>query len=332
MKSFFTLALMMLCAGLYAQYLPNNSQAFQFAPVLNPAFSGIENFNDLKLSYRYQWTGFGEYAPKFINLGYNTRLRQPLDLSYNSLRISNPSLMRPSGIPRRKRVIHGLSLNLFQSKIGVIHSIGGGVSFSVNYPIVNQWRISAGAGAYLENRRLDIREVTVRDPDNDSFYNHLLNSSTAQTDLNVRGGLLLYTSDFYFGFSYLPFVYTAIQASELAFEEVFYKATIQGGYAFHANPDLAFKPSAVVFIHLDNSASIDYSLKAYIQNKVWAGITYRSIESGIGMAGFNFNETFSVSYSYEMSLGEFQQFSSGSHELVLSMRINNIKKFNQYTW
>src|SRR5687767_14173180 len=106
MKSFFTVALSILYLSLQAQYVPNNSQAFQFAPIFNAAFSGIENFNDLKLSYRYQWTGFGSNSPKFINLSYNTRLRKPVDLAYNSLRISNPSMMRAQGIPRSKRMIH----------------------------------------------------------------------------------------------------------------------------------------------------------------------------------------------------------------------------------
>lgn len=329
MKSFFTAALTILCIGAYAQYLPNNSQIFQFSPILNPGFSGIENFSDLKFSYRYQWTGFGGNSPKFINLSFNTRLKQPLDMAYNSIRISNSAMMN---VPRRKRIIHGLAGHVFQSQMGVIKSLGAGATYAFNYPLIKDVRISMGAGAFFENRKLDISEVTVRDPDNDKFYNHLLNSSTSQTDLNVRVGALLYSRYFYLGFSYLPLMYKAIKASDLAFEKAFYKATIQAGLALQVNPELAFKPSVLGLVQIDNSFEVDVSLKAYVQNKVWAGITYRSVKSGIGMLGFNFNETFSASYSYEMSLGEFQQFSSGSHELMLSMRLNNLKKHNQYTW
>lgn len=332
MKRFVTLALLIVCAEVSAQYLPNNSQVFQFSPILNPGFSGIENFNDLKFSYRYQWTSFGDFSPKFINLSYNARLKQPLDMSYNSLRISDPSRVRAQGIPRGKRIIHGLAGHLFQSKIGIIESIGGGATYALHYPIVKQWRLSLGMSGFIENRKLDMAEVTVRDPDNDKFYNHLLNSSTSQTDFNLRAGVLLYTSDFYFGFSYLPLVYAAIQSSDLAFEEPFYKATIQAGYAIQVNPDLAFKPSVLALLQLDNSIAYDLSVKAYIQNKVWGGITYRSVKSGVGMVGFNFNEKFSASYSFELSFGEFQQYSGGSHEIVLGMRLNNLKKQSQYTW
>jgi type IX secretion system PorP/SprF family membrane protein len=332
MKSYLSLAFTILTLIANAQYVPNNGQAFQFSQISNPAFSGIENFNDLKLAYRYQWTGFGENSPRFINLSFNMRTVQPLDLSYNSLRTSNPTLHRPQGIPRRKRMIHGLSINLFESEIGVLNNIGGGVGYALNYPLVKDLRLALGAGAYVENRRLNVREITVRDPDNDPYYNYLLNNSTSQTDLNVRAGLLLYSDNFYFGVSYLPIVFTAIEASELTFEEPFYNGVVQAGYSFQVTPDFALKPSVLALVYVDNSFTADASLKAYIQNKVWAGVTYRSVQSGIAMAGFNFNHRFSVSYSYEMSLSDFQQFSGGSHELLLAMRFNNIKKYHQYLW
>lgn len=328
MKSFLLAALLFLNMQLFAQYLPNNSQAFQFSSVFNPAFSGIENYDDLKLSYRYQWTGFGSLAPKFVNLAYNTRLKEPVDWGYNALRLSNPALVR---LPRKKRMIQGLSLNVFQSSVGVIKSIGAGASFSVNYPMVRQWRVSAGAGAFIENRKFDLAAVEVRD-DSDPFYNHLLNSSTSQTDLNVRAGVLFYTPDFYFGFSYLPIVYQPVQSSELALEEAFYKATLQLGYAIHVNQDLRIKPSVLGLILIDNSLAYDVNVKAFIQDKVWAGLSYRSTKNGIGMVGFNINEKFSASYSYELSLGDFQQFGGGSHELVLGVKFNNVRKYNQYIW
>jgi type IX secretion system PorP/SprF family membrane protein len=332
MKKIFTLALMGLCLDVFGQYLPNNSQAFQFSPILNPGFTGIENFNDLKFSYRYQWTNFGKYAPKFINLSYNARIKQPLDLTYNSIRISDPSLIRAQGMPKAKQIIHGLAGHVFQSKVGVINSIGGGLSYAMHYPIANQWRVAAGASAFIENRKLDMNEVSVKDPDNDTFYNHLLNSSSSQTDLNVRAGLLFYSPSFYLGFSYLPLVYKAIQSSDLAFEEAFYLATAQVGYSYQVNPQFAVKPSVLVLLQLDNSVSYDASVKAYIQNKVWGGITYRSVKNGIAMVGFNINEKFNAAYSFEMAFGDFQQFSGSSHELILGLRLNNLKKQNQYTW
>lgn len=331
MKKFFLGAVLgVVSFTLSAQYIPNNSQGFQFIGLLNPAFTGTENYNDLKLSYRYQWAGFGKDAPKFINLAYTARIKQPLDLSYNAQRLSNQSGSAVEQLPRSKKIIHGLGGNVFQSTVGVVNSIGGSVNYALNYPLSKTSRLAFGFSALVENRKLDVREVSVRDPD--EYYDYLLRSSTSQTDLNIRTGILLYGERFYIGASYLPLVNIALQASDLSMEEPFYRGSIQGGVAFYINPDLAVKPSVLALLQMNNKFAIDYSVKGYIQNKVFFGLTYRDIKSAVALLGFNINDTFTASYSYEMSVGKFRQFEDGSHELVLAARLNNLKRFTQYIW
>lgn len=321
---------LLLGAPAYAQYLPNNAQTFQFMPLFNPAFSGIENFDEMKFSYRYQWAGFGSYSPKFINLSYNTRLVEPLDLAYNSLRLSDPSATNPENLPRSRRMIHGIGGNLFHSEVAVLKSIGGNVHYSIHYPVSSTARFAAGVSLVIENRALDVREVSVRDPD--PYYNHLLNSSTSQTDLNVRAGVLLYSQHYYFGVTYLPLLYTVLQASELAMTKPFYRGSIQAGVALPMNADVVLKPGILAVLQMNNKVTLDYHVKAFFRDNIWLGLTYRDIKSGIAIVGWNFDEKLSASYSYEMSLGEFRQFNDGSHELVLALRLNNFRKYSQFTW
>src|SRR6476661_4670 len=47
---FFSLSVMAQAKPSYTQYILNNY-------ILNPAVAGIENYTDVKLSYRNQWTG-----------------------------------------------------------------------------------------------------------------------------------------------------------------------------------------------------------------------------------------------------------------------------------
>jgi hypothetical protein len=70
----------------------------------------------------------------------------------------------------------------------------------------------------------------------------------------------------------------------------------------------------------------------YVEQKLWFGATYRDIQSLVGILGFNLNEMLGAAYSYELSLNGMQQFSDGSHELVLSLRLNNFKRLSQKTW
>jgi type IX secretion system PorP/SprF family membrane protein len=332
MKKRFWSWLLVFCSTtfVYGQYVPNNSQGYQFMPVFNPAFSGVESFTDAKLSYRYQWAGFGQYAPKFINLGLHLRVKQPLDLSYNSSRTSNMSRARAQRLPKGKRMIHGFGINLFQSSVGVVQSVGGSLTYSVHYPVSVNTKLAFGFSSLIENRKLDITRVSVRDPD--EYYNHLLASSTSQTDLNVRAGLVLYGDRFYLGASYLPLVNVAIQSSDLAMEEPFYRASVQGGLNFALNNDVALKPSIIGLLTVSNEIIMDYNVKAYIQEKIFLGLTYRSIETGVALLGFNIDDTFTASYSYEMSVGQFRKFNDGSHEVVVSARLKNLKRYKQYTW
>ena len=329
-KILWVILIVLAKVSVQAQYLPNNAQAFQFMPLYNPAFTGIENFNDLKFSYRYQWAGFGSYSPKFINLSYQTRLVEPLDLSYNSLRLSDPASMSPDNLPRSRRMIHGLGGNLFHSEVGVLKSIGANVNYAIHYPVSKNARLAGGFSLLIENRKLDVGEVTVRDPD--EFYNHLLTSSTSQTDLNLRAGIVLYAPNYYIGVSYLPLMYTVLEASELAMTEPFYRGTVQAGVSLYVNPDVTLRPSIMALLQMDNAVALDYNVKAFFRENIWLGLTYRDIKSGVAIIGWNFNERLSAAYAYEMSLGEFKQFNDGSHELVLSMRLNNFKKYSQYTW
>lgn len=318
------------CTSVYGQYVPNQGQRFQMLPMFNPAFSGVEPFGDFKMSYRHQWAGFGSQAPRFLNLSYNTRLVHPLDLSYNALRPSSPDMLAEGQIPAARRMIHGIGGQLFHTQVGVIKSVGTSVNYSVHYPLGGKTRMVGGVSVLFENRKLDVGEVTVRDPD--PYYDYLLTASTSQNELNVRAGVLVYGPRFYIGVSYLPVVHRALNSGELDMTQSFYRASAQAGWVLPVDADVTVKPSLLALVQTDNKVAIDYSVKGYFRQNIWLGLTYRDIKSGIAIIGWNFDHRLSASYAYEMSLGPFRQFNDGSHELVISLRVNNFRKYPQYTW
>ncbi len=317
-------------SGVQAQFIPNSSQPFQFASAYNPAFAGIENYADLKLSYRYQWSSLGANAPRFINLAYNFRLKQPLDLSSNSLRVSNVSALSGDKLPRAKRILHGFGANFFNEHVGQVERIGGGVNYAFNYPLTKKIRMSIGASAIIENSKIDLSAIELRDAD--PFYDQLVANGTTETNLNVRTGIVFYSPSFYFGASYFPVLNYAIQASDASSSQIFYKGAIQGGVSIPVSSNGFIRPSVLALWQMDNKMSIDYSVKTYIQNKVWLGLTYRDVKSGVFLLGLNVNELIAVSYSYEMALSDYSKFGGSSHDFVLSFRFNNFRRQNQYMW
>lgn len=310
-----------------AQYVPTSSQGFQFASMYNPAFSGVDAYSDIRLGYRYQWAGI-EGAPKAVNLSFNTRLRQPLDLTYNTPRTSNLTYLK---IPKKKLIIHGFGANIFQSTVGRIQSTGGSLNYALHLPLSSKLRLAVGVTSVIGNTKVNLNNVTLYDS-NDGYYQQLVANGTTKTELNIRAGVLLYSQNFYVGFSYFPILQSTLQAANVALEKPFYQGSVQAGFSVDLGPAVQIKPSVIGLVQVDNKLVMDYTIKAFIQNKIWTGFSYRDIQSGVFLLGFNVNEVFAAAYSYEMSLGTFKQFNDGSHELVLSLKLNNFKKMNPYTW
>jgi type IX secretion system PorP/SprF family membrane protein len=328
-KYFILISFMVVLSEAFGQYVPNSSQMFQFASGFNPAFTGAEAYGDLKLGYRYQWAGFGADAPKFINAAYNVRLKQPVDLATHAPRMSNASEISSNAfVPARKRTIHGLGVNIYHETYGAVNTrTGGAVNYGFHYPLSSKLRLSIGVSAAIDNISIDDSKFYFgRDGVPETF------DGLKHTDVTVRGGFLLYSSKFYLGVSYLPIFTQVLKNSDQSFSDPFYRGTVQTGVSLDIGPGFMLRPSILALMAVDNSLSMDYSVKAYVQEKVWFGVTYRDIQSAVALLGFNVNPLFGASYSYEMSVGDMKKFNDGSHELVLSFRFNNFKRQGSAIW
>jgi type IX secretion system PorP/SprF family membrane protein len=329
MRYFFTIGFVFvfICAG--AQYIPNSNQAYQFSSVYNPAFTGLEKYGELKLGYRYQWTGFGSNAPKFINALYNCRINTPTDDRQNAFRTS--AYRRGS---RRKFLVHGAGVRVFNEAVGVVNRIGGGINYAAHYPLIyNRAWVAAGVSVNVDHTRVDLDEIYLgSNPDPDPFYEKLIANGANRTDLNVRAGVLFYTPVFYIGIGYLPILNKPLATSEGNFSDTFYKATFQSGLSLSLNDMFHLRPAISGIWQTNKETLIDYSVKAYYKERIWLGVTYRDIDSGVGVIGFNINRLIAATYSYEVPMNSFRQFSDGSHEIVLLLKLNNVRDLDTYLW
>lgn len=328
----FLSAVIMTFMEVEAQYIPQSGQPFQYAPIFNPAFTGVENFMDIKVGHRYQWGAFNTNAPQFSNLAINFRTKHPLDLKTNALRLSWGEWARD--IPKSKLIYHGLGFNVYNEKLGPLKEYGAGVHYAVHFPVSGKITVSGGVGLMYENSRLRGGDafywgenVNINDP----VYKILQAGDVSQSSLWSRIGFLVYSERFYFGGTYYPWN-TNLGDPELAFDDEFYSGSLQVGYSFSINDEFDLKPAILALWQVDNTFVIDYQAKLYLQDKAWFGLTYRDVNSGVVSGGFNFNSALSASYSYEFSMGKLRTFSGSTHELVLSARLKNYRQLNQRTW
>lgn len=315
-----------------AQFVPNVGQAFQLAPSYNPSFTGIESYGDLKMMYRYQWVAFAD-APKYLYASYYGRLTKPFTPGDQSLRTSGNAIKAlQERIPKSKLSFLGMGGQVYSETRGPIEHKGAQFNIAYHYPLVKSWKLSVGISAVIDNTKLRMDKITLAEPDEDELYNRLLTEGSSYTNLNLRPGLLIYHTRFYVGFSYLPLINKVIQDAGAEQQYGYYRAVISSGYSFIIDPGVYLKPSIVGLISRNDKMHFDYSLKLYLRERIWTGIVYRDVKSAVGMVGFMLNPSIGFAYSYERSLDTFNQFNDGSHELVVNVRIQNIKKENPYTW
>jgi len=61
--------------------------------------------------------------------------------------------------------------------------------------------------------------------------------------------------------------------------------------------------------------------KTDYDDKVWAGLSYRTQDALVMLMGFQFMEQYEMSYSYDLTVSPLRQYNSGSHEIMFGYRI-----------
>src|SRR5690606_18826278 len=87
--------------------------------------------------------------------------------------------------------------------------------------------------------------------------------------------------------------------------------------------DLYLTPSALLKFASLLPAGVDINLKGQFSDVMWAGISWRHQDSMGIMAGVFISPTLNVAYSYDMTNSGLREHTSGSHEIILGININN---------
>ncbi|MEJ8757050.1 type IX secretion system membrane protein PorP/SprF [Pontibacter sp. H259] len=312
----------------YTQYSTNNY-------LLNPAISGIENYADVKLGTRHQWSGL-EGAPKSYYATFHMPINKDVSSSYRGSRIGSNAKEESTKKPnkyKRIRPHHGIGAMASSTKTGPLKR--GSLSFSYAYhqPLTRNLRVSAGVAPGLIQYSLDPGTVNTAQGNDPAIYDGRVNET--KFDLNM--GIWLYSYNFYVGVSGAQLVPSkrkyrndaTLQYSEGELQQHFFGTA---AYRLDLSPDLAVIPSVMVKMAQPSPVSFDVSTKVMYANRIWAGATYRHKESVAAMAGMNINHLFDVAYSYDASTSPLAQANAGSHEVILGIKLRNTRRILCPEW
>ena len=304
MKKSLIVILVCLAALTKAQQLPMYSQYLTNDFILNPAIAGSKPYFPIQINSRTQWSGLGTIAPKTNTLSYH------MPVAYDAI---------------------GIGAIVIQDETGPYSQIGVTLSFAYHIQLDEDdvTRLSLGLSGLVTQHTLNQDDLTFHNPDPE------FQGTYSKMVPDASFGAYLYSKNFSLSAS-------AHQLFESTFKEsvqdIFGDNSQVRHYFAHASyridihSDLAIEPSLLVKSTEVSPTQLDVNATVIIDNNYWAGLSLRSSESLVVLAGLNMGSLF-LSYSYDYGISSLSSVASGSHEISLGFNINDKRKRrHSYYW
>ena len=321
MKKILYFLLTIASLPVFGQFRPQHTQYLLNNYLLNPAITGIEEYVDVQTGYRSQWTSV-EGAPQTLHLSVHapvsgTGRYQGL----NEVPAKDQTQRTRTNRYRRQHGHHGLGGTLMADQVGPFARKEVQLSYAYHLPVSRSTTLSAGlAGGWMQ-QRLNEGQLVLTDPDDPTVLSGGQNSGKPLLSL----GLWAYGPKAYVGASVTQ-VFRAANQPEVVADARMLHAYVTTGYRLELSPWLALQPAALLRLSQQSPVAYDVSLRAIWNQRMWIGAAYRSSQEVSVLAGLHVNELLSIAYAYDTSTGRFSQYSSGSHEVVLNLRLLNRRK------
>ena len=308
-----------------AQQIPITSQPLSNAFFYNPAAAGVQGYIDITLGGRQQWTGI-ENAPRTYYLYANSALGKASgkDFSYLSLPVSNPGYYKQlaQGKPKVKHAIGG---RVFADSYGAFSETGIGVDYAIHLPLKEKLYLAFGLGIQASNFYFDRNKAQVLD-DFDPSYDQFLSGKESEFLFNGRFGAYIYTDKLRIGYSVNQLVQNTLSADggSSAYQGQKIHQFGNVSYRFGINK-IGLTPSAAILFAPHTPLSL-YGGLIFDYNRLFLiSAAYRNDESLVFGIGFTAQKIIRLSYTYDFLLGQVQNVSSGSHELLVKVMLNRKK-------
>jgi len=297
---FLTLFAIMTFMNVSAQQDPHYTQYMYNMSVINPAYAGSKENMTGGLLFRKQWIDI-DGAPTTGTFFINS--------------------------PVGKNV--GLGLSAINDKIGPVEETNLYADFSYTLNLGGDRRLAFGlkGGGTFHKVGLfsQIGDGYVPDLNDPAFQ-----QNSSKSFLNLGSGLFYYTNKYYVAFSVpnmLKSSYLSYNGMRFGTETLHYFLT--GGYVFDLNPDLKFKPSAMIKSAFNSPVSFDISANFMFYDKFEVGATYRKQDSFGAMVNYAVTPGLRVGYAYDKIVSDLKVTTPSSHEIMILFDLNFPKKVSQ---
>jgi type IX secretion system PorP/SprF family membrane protein len=291
----FSFVLMFTAIVSYAQQDAQFTQYMYNTININPAYAGSRGALSIFGLYRTQWVGL-DGAPETSSFSVNTPI--------NSSNL-------------------GIGVSLINDKIGPTNENTLSVDLSYTIQTSADYKLSFGIKGTGNLFNLDINKLNPVDQGDPQFQD--LNSKFSP---NVGAGVYYHSDKAYIGLSVPNFIETnRYDDNDVAIFKDKISYYLMGGYVFDINPDIKFKPAALVKMIEGAPLQADISANFMFIDKLVVGVAYRWSASLSAMVGFQISDGLYLGYGYDRETTNLNNYNSGSHEIFLRYELfkNNSK-------
>jgi type IX secretion system PorP/SprF family membrane protein len=289
-KFLLTILLLSLLKVSSAQQDPMYSMYMFDKVLINPAFTGSSNWLVGTLKYRHQ----------FIGISGN-----PVTQTFN---IHSPIQSKHLGI----------GLKVVNDKIAVMNTLNAALllSYHLNF---SGGKLSAGIDAGIYNRKIDYQKLVLSTRGDNAI------SGSAQSSIvpDVSWGLYYQKKQWYTGFSQYHLIkksfddQTTLKSNSKLYSHFYFIV----GNVFTINKYWTCEPSMLLKIQPSSATQLDLNVMVYYQDKIGAGIQYRTGDAVAAVLRVNILENLRITYSYDYTLSKLSGYSKGAHEILISYGI-----------
>lgn len=310
-----------IAQGTFAQNQFSISQFYQLQAILNPGFTGVDDFLDIKIGYRQKWAGLAN-SPTTSFISANGSIGDRTSYNQSPLRISNPNQIAFIESKKSKLKSHGLGGYVASQEQGPFEQIKVMVNYAYHIPINTKLKISLGTSFGLSNVRVDTEKIAVWDKTNDPTYLSYLNGSGNYMRTIMTVGGVLYSKSSYFGVSYLPIIDISLSGNleDLAPEQ---KLVIMSGTKFPLSHSLTLIPNILVEVNSISKTKIMGGVLIDINSMIKTGMAYSSTNDLSFSLNVNYKNDYGFGYAFEQNLNKESSIGNGTHELILSIHLFN---------
>jgi type IX secretion system PorP/SprF family membrane protein len=327
MKRFLGVAFSLVCLLELVLALPvcaqefTSSQYYSNLPIANAAFTGVDDYLDVKASVYQGWNSFdirnnNFYVSAFSSLNNAKRLA----VNNNTLRTSVSGEENTIKLPSRK---HGMGGMLSGRNVGPYRSLTIGYSYAYHLPLSKKINFSFGSKVAYISQRIDFVDSDVRDRFDD-YYLKLKGSGVGnQSSLSVDFGAVAYAKNFYMALSSVNLI----------------KGKISNDNPLKLNEATAYQLHTSIYAPLNEYLVLNSGVRLTLKDGYELGWAFNSrfrykeliyLGAGFGnnsqlsvLLGLSVKNDFTFHYSYDQYLSSLSDFNVNTHELVIGINLFN---------